>query len=520
MNASDLTADLGHLAGGLDDAAILQARGITEVNLDVSGNHGSLDVANLNSLVSASGTPTTLLNSLHTAATDLASHNVGLQLEVGHNTVGAEPLFITASQAHTLIADGLSFVSHDSIAMTVGTTHLSNSLKELEKLHVDAVVLQGDAALNGFTIHAGSGETVADLVANQLPDFIGGNVNLDLDNVNNVNALSELIDNPSLVDALVNKHIDYLSIHEAINLSVGNDWMNLDSIEQVVAQSSNNLHINVDIAGTQVANTFSSLDAALKDSLTHLNAATDISAAQHTALSSVLNGLDLLSGYTTPDKFGDLISALTASGVSDMVVDSGHVQITDGLASALVSAGMLQALPAANLVIDATHDIQAFADNTGHYAHLFTNLNSIADLGVHQIQAGIADKVYIDLGLPTHDANAMADISSLLGALDPANSAKELAVGADGKPIGIGLVISGDLAHTIAQSGGLSVADLNHLHNLGITEIDVLTPTADVAVNTSTLAHTGAPVVPEVQLIGVADPMFKELDHHNLMPPK
>jgi len=82
------------------------------------------------------------------------------------------------------------------------------------------------------------------------------------------------------------------------------------------------------------------------------------------------------------------------------------------------------------------------------------------------------------------------------------------------------LVISGDLAHTIAQSGGLSVADLNHLHNLGITEIDVLTPTADVVANTGALAHTGATVVPEVQLIGVADPMFKELDHHNLMPPK
>ncbi|MBT8552125.1 hypothetical protein G6731_09180, partial [Polynucleobacter paneuropaeus] len=83
-----------------------------------------------------SGTPTTLLNSLHTAATDLAAHNVGLQLEVGHIGPDASALHISAAQAQTLIADGLSFVAHDNIAMDVsaGTTHLSNSLKDLEKL--------------------------------------------------------------------------------------------------------------------------------------------------------------------------------------------------------------------------------------------------------------------------------------------------------------------------------------------------------------------------------------------------
>ncbi|MBT8530958.1 hypothetical protein G6645_06755 [Polynucleobacter paneuropaeus] len=521
MNASDLTADLGHLTGGLDDAAILQARGITEVNLDISGNHGALNVANLDSLFDEKGASTTLLNNLHTAATDLAAHNVGLQLEVGHNTVNAEPFVITAAQAQTLIADGLSFVSHDSIAMQVGTTHLSSSLKQLEKLHVDAVLLTDDAATHGLTIHAGLGETVADLVANNLPDFIGGHVNLDLDNANNINGLSELINDQTLVNALVGKHVDYLSIHEAIDLSAGNDWMHLDSVHKVVAESNNLMHINIDIAGTQAANTFSHLDAALKASLVSLNTATDLSTAEHTSLQSALNGLDLLSGYTTPDKFGDLINALTASGVSDMVVDSGHVEISDSLASALVSAGMLQALPESNLVIDATSDVQPYVDNVGHYAHLFTNLNSMADLGVDQIQAGVANKVYVDLGLPSHDATAMADISNLLSALDPANAAKDLAVNSNGNGVGIGLVISGDLAHNIAQSGGLSVADLNHLHNLGITEIDVLAPTADIAADPSVLAHasSAAPVVPEVKLIGAADPMFNELDHHNIVLP-
>ena len=444
-----------------------------------------------------------------------------MQLEVGHNTVGAEPLFISAAQAHTLISDGLSFVSHDSIAMTVGTTHLSNSLKELEKLHVDAVVLQGDAAAHGFTIHAGYGETVADLVANQLPEFVGDHVTLALDNADNVSALDELLNDTSLINALVHKNIDFLQVNEAINLAVGTNWMNLDDIYHVASASGNHLKVNVDIHGTQVAGSFDSLDAALRDGIVDLNKATDLSGAQHTALGDVLHGLDLLSGYTTPDKFGDLIDALIASGVSDMVVESGHVEITDALASALVSAGMLQALPNANLIIDATADIKPFVDNIdSNYVHLFTSLSSIAELGVDQIQAGAANKVYIDLGLPTHDLNAMADISNLLTALDPANAAK-LVLNA-GEGAGIGLVISGDLAHTIAQSGGLTVNDLNHLHSLGITEIDVLKPTADISANTGAdlvaQAPAGAPV-PEVKLIGTSDPMFNELDHHSIIPP-
>jgi len=62
---------------------------------------------------------------------------------------------------------------------------------------------------------------------------------------------------------------------------------------------------------------------------------------------------------------------------------------------------------------------------------------------------------------------------------------------------------------------------LNHLHDLGITEIDVLKPSADVSANTHALvpSSSSAPVVPEVKLIGVHDPMYNELDHHNIMHP-
>jgi hypothetical protein len=172
---------------------------------------------------------------------------------------------------------------------------------------------------------------------------------------------------------------------------------------------------------------------------------------------------------------------------------------------------MLQALPNANLIIDASANLKPFIDQIdGSYVHLFTSLSSIAELGVDQIQAGAANKVYIDLGLPTHDLHAMADISKLLSALDPANAAKLVNAG---EGAGIGLVISGEWAHTIAQGGGLSAADLNHLHNLGITEINIVDPTADFSGTIDLIAQSSqeAPVVPEVKLIGIADPMFNEL---------
>jgi len=220
--------------------------------------------------------------------------------------------------------------------------------------------------------------------------------------------------------------------------------------------------------------------------------------------------------YTTPDKFGDLLHALTASGVSDVVVDGGDVTVSDALASALVDAGMLQALPNANLVIDASAQV---VDN---YAHLATSLKSMAELGVNAVDTGSAHQLYIDLGLPVHDASAMTDISHLLSSLDPANHAVDIAHSQDGQPVNISLVISGDVASAIAEAGGFTAADALHLENLGIKEIAVVETPGHAANATEALLSAASQShvdLPPVQLIGAPDPMHDELLNHSITHP-
>jgi hypothetical protein len=251
----------------------------------------------------------------------------------------------------------------------------------------------------------------------------------------------------------------------------------------------------------------SSLNDALRLELNTLVKLGKLSDDQASATQNALSGIDLLSSFTTPDKFGDLISALSNSGVVDFVVDGGSVQITDPLAAALVDAGMLQALPQANLIIDAT--------NSGD--HLFTSLKAMAELGIDAVHVAANSKFYVDLGLPTDDQNAIADIKAILASLDPANSAKPIFDQGQGV-----LVMNNSIANIIHESGGLSSDLVEALQKLGINEIDVLADSAQngqtniiqISSNSGPVLQT--PVMPvEVKVIGMAeDPAL----HDHLQP--
>jgi hypothetical protein len=302
------------------------------------------------------------------------------------------------------------------------------------------------------------------------------------------------------------------SLEQAV--AMPHDWMNLGLAGQL---HTTHLGFQEDVVGSVDPHAPVSLDSAFDQELSALLGNGSLNQNQETFAHHALNGV--LGHYTTPDNYGDLISALTASGVSDFVVESGNVQVSDALAAALVDAGMLQALPSANLVLDASAEV------TKNYAHLATTLKSISDLGVHAIEAGAANQLYVDLGLPEHDASAMADISHLLNSLDPANHATNLAQDQNGHAVGISLVISGDMASAIEKSGGFTADDMRHLENLGINQIAVVDPSANVntpnptgLISSDAVSQAHAPL-PEVKLIGADNSMYDEL-HHPVPPHK
>jgi hypothetical protein len=374
-------------------------------------------------------------------------------------------------------------------------THLSTSLKELQKLNIDTVMVGGES----LTVDLGG--DLAGFGLSDLPQFINqANVTLNLGSLG-INGDSELLNaqQSGLLSELQEKGIDQLAIEEAL----GSDWLDLDTISAIYSQDNLGFKLGLDSQSKD-------FDLALAGLL-----GTKDPNATDSVSSDLRNGIDLLSGFTTSETYGELVQALTASGVSDFVVDRGDVQITDNLAAALVDAGMLQALPEANLVIDATKSI---AENA-QYAHLFTSLKAISELGVDAIEVGGAKKVYIDLGLPADDSTAMADIQAILGAIDPANQAKLVHAGAAQKDFS--LVMSGDLAKAIIDAGGFNATDVANMAKLGINEITLLDSLNtmnnaeglfEVPVSAENLPQAQTP---QVTILGSAGPdaqLFDDLD--------
>jgi hypothetical protein len=315
-----------------------------------------------------------------------------------------------------------------------------------------------------------------------------------------------------LIDTLVSTGIDNLALQETLSSSL--DWFDFDKTLALHALSSNDQQIGFEIgvAGSTGAAASTNFDASLKKAL-----ADDFT-----------SGIDFFKGVTTSASYGQLFEALMQSGVTDFVVESGNVAISDSLASAMVESGMLQALPAANLIIDATAKTMEIAG--AKIAHLYTDLKSMAGLDVDGIRvANDVSKVYIDLGLPMNDVNAIADVKALLASLDPANDAKligaapntpidfNFAKHENGSSVDLSLVISSDLAKTLLQS--LGAGDIAHLSHLGIKEFAVLDNTSAGNLSANTIIPIPAPPsLPEVKIIGPNTNLFDELDPNKPHP--
>jgi len=384
-------------------------------------------------------------------------------------------------------------------------THLASSLKDLQKLGVDNVLLANASSADPvmrLTVDIGDGFMAAYATSGMLAKF--GDTNLDgiiseeenaaLDVTLNIKSWSDIVITDDLLAALSEAGIDHIdppvSLDNLINQPT--EWMGLNQINSL---HNAGLDYVQAVLGSSNESTPSSLDSALALELEALTGLGKILPESAALTLDALNSIDLLGGFTSPDKFGDLISALTNSGVADFVVDGGSVEISDPLAAALVDAGMLQALPQANLVIDATHSGD----------HLFTSLKAMADLGVDAVAVS-GDKFYVDLGLPVDDVNAIADIKLILAALDPANSAKPIFDQGHGT-----LLIDNNTAINIHNAGGLDAGMIELLQRIGINEIDVLADSqssgqADIIQSAVDSPVAQTPMMPiEVKVIGMAE---------------
>ena len=523
-----LNTDLDTLFGASNltgDAQAFSTAGIDELGINIAGD---ITGGNLDSLFGNNNTfAGESLGAIHSATGQLAAGGIDeVELNVGGSA------HVSDAHAAQLLDAGLSFVEENTITVDAHSTHLSNSLKDLEKLHVDSVgFAAGSLEAHGDEINLNlysAGDNVAslaDVLNASMPTFdVAADVTIDLLNTpesvtSNSGYLYDLANNANMVDGLVAHGIDQLAIHESLSLT--DDWLHLSNIQAIHAENSG-LSFDIKLAGSH-------LDAATEYELSKSALSFDDALAQE--------GFEY---YLSDDKFGDLIQSLAESGVNDFVVEKDVVEITDHLASALVDADMLQALPAANLILDASSAYNQLDISGEDAARLSTSLNAMANLGVDGVQVGTANQLYVDLRLPTDDLNAMQDISDLLASLDPANTAKPIAFNDQGEAVNISLILNDETAKFIAGEGGFSADDLVHLKHLGINQIDVLS-NDEATTSTKTAVESGlvsseaasnaekllasetpnsapAAALPEVKVIGVPDPLHDILDptklHH------
>jgi citrate lyase gamma subunit len=541
--ALNVTLDVATLSQLHEVAGVsgLAALGIDDVSLNFT-NQAAFDTA-----FAANSSLVADLSALHTAG-----------LNAGVIDMVSNAATLSATQAHALVIDGLHFASADSITVNADGTHLSTSLKELQKLGVDAV----SVAAGGDThvgLDLGNFSSFDATSFQGLPVFDSG-----LDVTLGVNSLDQLtgITSAAVEAALNSAHIDNIqlnvadqaafdavwtnpataatfandlaSLHTAgldvSTLDVGGSFINAQiHLSQLQAATLNTagLHfaandfVSMDVTaaqGTHLNTSMSDLKKlgvdtltitdgehitdlglmakSLKDhGITHLGlSSSDIDNTTITAGSTLAhkvdtfdwahsgidlaldvdsnvsnfmhdleNGIDVFNGQqlSATAKWGDLIGALHQSGLGSINLQStattsdasANVVVSDELTGALYDAGMLHALPDANITLDV-----------GTNKVLQTSLKAMLDLGVDKVQTD--HKVYVGLGL---DQASAADMQGVFASFN-----YDTTVPADGLFGGkaAGLVVDQATFNTMGASDVHTL--VQQLSKLGITEIDVL----------------------------------------------
>jgi hypothetical protein len=324
------------------------------------------------------------------------------------------------SSAQDLVSAGLSFAEGDHVTLSAAAnadgTHITTSLKDLQKLGVDTFSSMPSVAMN---IDLGTDGTLS---AKDIPSF---DKSLDISlNLAKTQQLSEI---EALAQVLAEAGIDHISLTQ--------DQFSADA-EATQTLINAGIDFNVLVGSSPAVATKVELADALDD-----------------AYDIVKEGVDVLSGMLSKGaSMGDLVSTLSQSGIRRIDIDKpALVTIGDDLASALYEAGMLHALPEAGVEIDA-----------GTADKLQTTLKAMADLGVDHVLSKAGAKV--DLGA---DFNELASLLSHFVS-DPADSTSTKAIFDHGAELNMGKV-TGHTEHTLQFLLENSMGQ--QLQDLGISKV-------------------------------------------------
>lgn len=320
----------------------------------------------------------TALTSDATLAADLAAIRAS-GLTVTTIDMGAAAT-LTEAQVATLIDNGLSFAADDTITVTedAGSTHLSTSLKDLQKLGVDTVTVTGAAAGADLHVTLGNGAAI-DTANGALPSFGADSaLNVTLD----VNGLSQLAEVATLAGTagvdLAAQGLDNVSLNLAGQtqldaLLAANVGSNSSLDQSLSAVRNDGLSVTtIDIGSIAAVHlTDSQASALLQDGL-HF-AANDMievqAAAGSTHLSTSLKDLQKLGV--------DMVTVTGAAAGADLHVALGEgaaINFTNGL---LPSFGADSAL---NVTLDVTN-----ASQLAEVATLASDINKLGQAGIDQI---------------------------------------------------------------------------------------------------------------------------------------
>ncbi len=374
-----------------------QLHGITNAAVEAALNSANIDSIQLNVADQAAFDSVWSSPANSSAfANDLASlHTAGLDvsaLDVAGSFINAQ-IHLTELQAASLNTAGLHFAANDFVSMDVAAaqgTHLSTSMADLHKLGVDTLTIT-------------DGEHITDLGV--------------------------------MANSLTSHGISHLGL------------------------SSSDMANSTVTAGSTLAQKVGTFDWAHSG----IDFALDVDSNVSTLVAMLENGVDVFNGQALSNtaKWGDLMGALHQSGLGNINLQntattsaaSANVVVSDELTGALYDAGMLHALPDANITLDV-----------GTNKVLQTSLKAMLDLGVDKVQTD--HKVYVDLGLDSATAH---DMQGLFAAFTHDSTVPTGGL-FGGKEAG--LVVDQTTFNTMGASDVHTL--VQQLSKLGITEIDVL----------------------------------------------